>query len=476
MLQELRQLTLKHRDEHLTNMKEIAQLRRKEKATSDTVKKLEKSNEIQKMMLKKRTDEINSSKQKLKKIMNSLKRAPTPNKISKSHSRPASPAHGLRQRNHPSTNEYLASVSSPMRVSVAKVIRDADAGQIEVKAQFKKQMVDKELTSAISYKRTQRELEKLQFCRNRLIEEQKELLSERKRVVEAHFQKTKNFDEKSPQYMDERVQSIDKEVASIDSSMSAIESSLRSKIGAFKDMAITSAIDASWENALNLVKTLTRAELEATIAYFFEDLIELRITEDELYQEIESKDNLMEGLRENVNALKEKIRPDEIFVDDVSENLTKPSLKSSPSIVTKSSDLEEAVHIQTINEIQGEQNFGTRIIPQRGLSRTTSALLPPLEPKRLSQGPPFIIETARIPSLEESKEDDHKQRKKFDILTLPGSSDVFKRLAQSHTLASQAKVIQRSSMDKDLTDSCVSEDSKRRTLSDMTNPVYSDKI
>ena len=468
MLQELRQLTLKHRDEHLTNMKEIAQLRRKEKATSDTVKKLEKSNEIQKMMLKKRTDEVNSSKQKLKKIMNSLKRAPTPNKISKSHSRPASPAHGLRKRNHPSTNEYLASVSSPMRVSVAKVIRDADAGQIEVKAQFKKQMVDKELTSAISYKRTQRELEKLQFCRNRLIEEQKELLSERKRVVEAHFQKTKNFDEKSPQYMDERVQSIDKEVASIDSSMSAIESSLKSKIGAFKDMDITSAIDASWENALNLVKTLTRAELEATIAYFFEDLIELRITEDELYQEIESKDNLMEGLRENVNALKEKIRPKESFVDDNSENLTKPMLESSPSITTKPSDLE-----QTINEIQGEQ---ARIIHQRGPSKTTSALLPPIEPKRLSHGPPFIIETARIPSLEDNKEDDHKQRKKFDLLTLPGSSDVFKRLAQSHTLASQAKVIQRSSLDKDLTDSCVSDDSKRRSLSDMTNPVYSEKL
>ena len=73
----------------------------------------------------------------------------------------------------------------------------------------------------------------------------------------------------------------------------------------------------------------------------------------------------------------------------------------------------------------------------------------------------------------QEKQEDSKQRKKFELLTLPGTSDVFKRLAKSHTLASQAKVIQRSSIDKDSLESAI--DDKRKSLSDIA-PLNSDNL
>jgi hypothetical protein len=61
MLTELRVQTQKHRDANNANLKEISKLRRKEKNATDVVRRLERSNQLQRLMLKKRNEEVAKS-------------------------------------------------------------------------------------------------------------------------------------------------------------------------------------------------------------------------------------------------------------------------------------------------------------------------------------------------------------------------------------------------------------------------------
>jgi kinesin family protein 4/21/27 len=520
MLQELRTQTQKHRDENTNNMREISKLKRKEKNATDAVRRLERSNQLQRLMLKKRNEEVIRSQNKLKQIMRSLKRAATPNKIMKSQypSGFSSPVPGSRngRRNHgPSMNEILASVNSPVRLSVSQSFTDTRPEEVDLQAQFKKQMVDKELSCTISCRKAQRDLEKLKDCRRRLVDEQKELISERKRVVQANFQATGVLDDKAPQYMDDRVQSIDVEVASIDQTISQLEEKLKRNSSIIDDETISSFVDLSWDNALNILRALDRVELEATIAYFLEDVVNLRTIEEELQQELEDKENSVEALKSKLFDAQESLF--QALNDAHEKMLSKPENKSMEVQTTLSSEV-------IVDDIESEEEL-PRYIPKRklkenveqfaelsiadienrSLPRTSRSLsadggmstaISPIpdenwrgrplqsrnsvESRRRSSSPakekPFGVlnPLKREESLSHQSstttlkfEEETKPRKKYDLLTM--GSDVFKRLANAHTQASQAKVIHRTSLDKDslLQEPSPSTESKRKSFAEL---------
>ena len=520
MLQELRTQTQKHRDSNNANMREISKLRRKEKATSDIAKRLERSNQLQRLMLKKRNQEVVQTQQKLKQIMQSLKRASTPNKVIKSHSSGfSSPAPrniktAAKGRTSalsgPAMNEILASVNSPVRVSVSQSLMDARP-DIDIKAQFKKQMVDKELNATVSCRKTQKTLQKLQRVRNRLIEEQKELIAERKRVVEANYRESGVFDEKSPQYMDDRVQSIDNEVASIDTSMTELENSLKMNSGVldsgFIGENVNNAVDLNWDNALNILRSLDRIELEATLAYFLEDLVSLRTVQDEVAQELEAKEQATANLKQQLQDLQESlfsqmkktrvvnfadeipndgypqsigdtlamgIGSDPLDIDDLDEK----SLSSQtplPRLDEDSLHIPLAIRIPSPSRKNGMRPIAISPSPKleddlalfrgRPSSITKDTAFSsfkkdrPLSPIKESSRPGSASakEKEEDPNLSSHSlqtiqldNDEPKAKKRYDLLSFGGAGDVFKRLANAHTQASQAKVIQRTAaVDRD---------------------------
>ena len=525
MLQELRLQTQKHRDANNANMREISKLRRKEKNASEVAKRLERSNQLQRLMLKRRSQEVVQTQQKLKSIMQTIRKSSTPTKVSKFHvsgftspiPRDVKSRTGRGQLTGPAMNELLASVNSPVRVSVSQSFTARP--DIDLRAQFKKQMVDKELHSTVLCRKTQKTLQNYKMVRKRLIDEQKELIAERKRVVEANYKATKIYDEKSPQYMDERVQSIDLEVASIDNSMVELEATLQRHSGILESGYVgdegSQAVDLNWENALNLLKSLDRNELEATIAYFLEDVVALRTMEDEYSQEIESKEKVVANLKQQLEEMQESF---------YTQMKSKKGLKN---VSAESEDSEEATPTAThkpllprlvqpaiaINDYDGYEDsfkasstvripacskrnvmrpipispspsiseeldnlsFRSRSSarpssPLKELSRPISAILPGL---RIKDKEDLLREEQQtsLTSLTNSSEEEPRLKKRYDLLTMGTSGDVFQRLAHSHTLASQAKVINRNSIDKEALMQDVSsqnpQESKRKSLSEM---------
>jgi hypothetical protein len=557
MLQELRIQTQKHRDSNNANMREISKLRRKEKNASDIARRLERSNQLQRLMLKKRSQEVVQTQGKLKQIMQSLKRASTPNKVLKSHvSGFTSPVpRNLKSRNRaamigPAMNEMLASVNSPVRVSVGQSLMDARP-DVDIRAQFKKQMIDKELSITVLCRKTQKTLQQLQQVRNRLIEEQKELIAERKRVIEAQARVSGIRNEKEPQYMDDRVQSIDLEVASIDNSMIEMEQRLKKNSGildsSFLGETVSSLVDLNWENALNILKSLERIELEATLAYFLEDVVTLRATEEEFVQEIEQKDLVLSNLKQQHEELQATLYAemkkhrvvnfaDEKDVDDaegtigetlasvplppksplyIDDFITAPAfLKQAPRLGSAHTDdahviqvedslyIPLAVRIPSPTRKKGVRPIslspsrgvdedlalfqGRSLVPRKDLTSPTHFLRKerPLSPiKEISR--PNSTSLTRKEGFDAFREDQQassltlqsilsdeepKSKKKYEMLSI-GGSDVFQRLANAHTRASQAKVIQRNSIDKEAAMTVdplpIFPELKRKSLSEM---------
>ncbi|KAJ3314884.1 Kinesin-like protein kif21b [Boothiomyces sp. JEL0838] len=396
MLQDLRIQNQKHRDSQTANLREISKLRRKEKNAVDTARRLEKSNQLQRQMLKKRTEEFNKAQNKLQKVMSLLKRSATPNKIFKStaalgFASPTQNRPGRKIGFTGSMNEMLASVNSPVRLSVSDKITEVHPS-VEIHAQFKKQMIDKELAATVNCRKTQKTLQKLQLCRNKLIGEQKELIAERSRVVQAYYEATGVFDDKSPQYMDERVQAIDIEVASIDTQMISLEDNLRRNSGILDGDSIpveladpSSIVELSWDNALNLVKSLDRLELETATTYFLEDLVNLRSLEEEMMEDITEKENAIANLRQKIqeiqeSMLQEKLQEQKLFNPVVKEidqqsNLENENVDVSNSTIVEEFNIKEALQKEdTLQKpISSKPLFPSRA-PQKLFNENTSKL------------------------------------------------------------------------------------------------------
>jgi hypothetical protein len=132
-----------------------------------------------------------------------------------------------------------------------------DTPPVDVRAQFKKQMLEKELESCIRQKRLMFKIDESKETGVRLLGEQRELLAERERCI-AH-DLGHGFPRQEQYYMDERLDCIDYETALIKSRGMELENQLRliNDAEASSGEGVRSAMDQdAFENAENILKSL----------------------------------------------------------------------------------------------------------------------------------------------------------------------------------------------------------------------------
>ena len=403
ILLELRKESQKLRDQHTSSQREIAKLKRKEKFAVEATKRLEKSNVIQRAILKRRNDDVVKSQSKLRGLMNLLKRSSTPNRIFKPNApRSISPLPTKRVLSGSSANASL-------RLAFKDSIGELNSNLI-VRAQFKKQLVDKELDEVIVGKRTQKQLNECINFRTKLVGEQRELINERTRVVHDNFLQTNIHEPEMPQYMDERVQRIDIEIGQLDIKMNNLEALVRNQTIANNG---DSDIDLNWENAIGLLKSLDRVEMEASLSLFLQDVLLLRMQKEEQANLEAERENVICNLKRMVEALRTAMSSQQLPDQRVDLITRIPSpMRSDPtdaSIVKKNPETIFGIHEPDSTQL--DISLPIISVPLDNHGRTS----------------PFRPNSAKV---------------KLDLV----GSDVFQRLANSHTLASQAKVISRSSV------------------------------
>jgi hypothetical protein len=303
--------------------------------------------------------------------------------------------------------------------------------------------------------------------------------------------------------------------------------------GYLADSAIE-AVDLNWENALNILRSLDRIELETTLAYFLEDLVSLRSLQDEYRQELEAKEQAASNLKQQLEELQESLYSqmkkhvdgnladgiedhedntigdtlknaiemcDLVDIDDIDEKssssfIIPPKLSQEYHSATEDSlRIPLAIRIPSPSRKNGVRpiaispsppKLDDEMFPFRSRSLPRPELSPsfrkdrPLSPiKEISRPGSSRLPNNAFPTTLLSTEEEPKSKKKYEIMSMGGSGDVFQRLANAHTQASQAKVIQRSTaIDKDalmqdLSCSAIllsaSSDGRKKSLTEMEN-------
>ncbi|KAJ3100346.1 hypothetical protein HDU97_002264 [Phlyctochytrium planicorne] len=317
MLKELKKENEKNRSLQTQKEREIARLRRKEKTAAEIAKKLERSNQLQRLMIKRRSDEMVNSHSKLKNVLSLLKR--THSGTGSRSSKVQKNSGMISPTKRPRSRQYRAPTPSLMVKELLNKL-EGDAGRPnspppEVRAKFKKQMIEKELSSVVSFRLADAELSNLKSGLEKLFGEQRELLAERERCVAADTEKTGVYAPHLPQYMDERLGVLDLEIAMANARIKKAEDEMKMgrSLGSVSVLSpqnpegeplsppsyIPSLSDGelSWENAINLLRSLDALELEFISSLLLEDLVSARVT-------LKSKETLISDNEKQVADLR----------------------------------------------------------------------------------------------------------------------------------------------------------------------------
>ncbi|TPX63882.1 hypothetical protein CcCBS67573_g08563 [Chytriomyces confervae] len=332
-LKELKKEANRTRDLKTAKEREIARLRRSEKTATERAKRLEQSFLLQKVVLKRRSEEFISRHSRQKTAMSLLKRSGSASSLSASKSNrnksgALSPTQQLL-RSHSATTRSSAMAKKRARGEEMALLKAFGAGAaaaaaglnhddeppMAIKAKFKKQMIEKELATAVTFRIAALELEVMKGARDRLIGEQKELLAERDRCVEAEAQVTGVWDTQKPQYMDDRLGVIDMEVAMANARIRNMEDEIRlgraaaalSSFGSSDQgsMSPTSThADLGWDNAVNLTKSLDIVELEFVAILFLEDMVDCKIHVQSLERKLADYEKSVTELRASMSTMR----------------------------------------------------------------------------------------------------------------------------------------------------------------------------
>ncbi|KAJ3367185.1 Kinesin-like protein kif21a [Allomyces arbusculus] len=196
--------------------RELQKLRRKERAATETAKKWERNFELQKTLLKRRSEEAVTAQQKVKTLEAKLKRAMRASTGSMANAPMRGgpvwhpPVGGVGKR-APSS---MGSVAMHMRrMSIASTVsslNDIDEAVLEAH----REQLRRDMEAVIVDKQRHHSLRALHNKRNKLMGERAELCAERDRIVEMEAeQQGTRPDYTKPQYMDDRIELIDAELA-----------------------------------------------------------------------------------------------------------------------------------------------------------------------------------------------------------------------------------------------------------------------
>lgn len=309
--------------------KELSRLKKKERQISDAVKKLERNSQIQKIMMKRRSRDFGSSSDKLKNVFSILKRTGS---LSSSSSSLNNRHHNIRSTKSASSTprgqapKRGASATTPAAVDtkiprrpmttpsdfstqniyqhdlfslassgntasgVDNIISNDDMfPPLEVRAQFKRQMLEKELAECIKSRSNIFRLDELRQNRERLLGEQKELVFEREKWVQIEASTNiNNGDDADAQryYMDDRLDMIEEELTLLDSQIIDAENvaAVTSSSGCDGDASFSSTLSSdftnseAWENAVNLLRSLDPMELRIVSQQYLSEAVHLRLS------------------------------------------------------------------------------------------------------------------------------------------------------------------------------------------------------
>ena len=270
---------------------------------------------------------VTSSKQvrQLKSVMKLLKRTTTPKSISKNNINmsPAKRNRGLHS-NSSNTERSSPRLSRAGSANSMREFTPAIPGPpSDIRATFKKQMLDKEIEQCVSGMQLKGMHEDLIMKKGRLIGERDELQAEREKVVASEAQVTGRYDPDAPQYMDDRLDLINEECRLIDSRAQEIRDklagmgyanvvqveSLPNSFGYVKKRKGSEATsidpqDFGVDNAVNLLKSLDAVEMEKVSELLLDDIVRLRMTDKVQSMNIESMDSTILELRQTLLRMK----------------------------------------------------------------------------------------------------------------------------------------------------------------------------
>ncbi|OUM60188.1 hypothetical protein PIROE2DRAFT_14111 [Piromyces sp. E2] len=265
-----------------TNSKtlEIKKLKKKEYEASQLAKKLEQSNQLQQILLKRRKDEMKACQRKMKSMMDYLNRSNIPKTIAKSprRKRPKLPL----KHSEKDKDEML----------INGIDLDEDS-----RLKRKKQILDHELDQCIIAQETQHMIDEMEKKKIRLLDEQRELKNEREKIIRIESAKSKSFDPEQPQYMDDRLEMIDAELQLINSRI----------IEAKKSNFLTDGVNGDengFSNAINIIKSTSFDNLQKLTEMLLSDIVEMKLKERHQMAQAASNERTIADLRVTLQVMK----------------------------------------------------------------------------------------------------------------------------------------------------------------------------
>ncbi|KAJ3126841.1 hypothetical protein HK100_010055 [Physocladia obscura] len=267
---------------------------------------------------------------------------------------------GRTSRGSSLLNEDEALIRS-LRLGVI-ISPDTEDAPMSIRSKFKKQMIEKELSTTVTFRIAELELNVMKSARERLFGEQRELLSERERCVAADAEVNGIWDTQKPQYMDDRLSVIDMEVAMLNAKIRNLEDEFRlgraasvmrnhyseNRLDSFPELEIDMPQgDAGWENAVNLLRSLDVIEQEYVAVLFLQDVVDNKINVRSLETKIADQEKVIFDLRSSLSTMRgaalqtameyrkemdnmRKIAEEKIasVSEEISQTLTRPKISS----------------------------------------------------------------------------------------------------------------------------------------------------
>ncbi|CAJ0831168.1 2632_t:CDS:2, partial [Entrophospora sp. SA101] len=272
----------KAREATENNEREIQSLHRKEKATQEQKKRLERSNEMQKLMLEKRQKEVLLTTSKLKSVMTLLKRTSTPK-------------------------------------SIAKAFRDkSDKLSLDGNSRAIYKYINGRQSLAL--------MDELIQKRDALVSEKHALLIEREKIIAAG-NSDNSSDNDDNQDLDDRIEVINSEITYMNARIRAFQSEAArtAKVGTEKQRRrysptrkseeyleehpsftlpkdVTS--EASYDTAVNILRNLDPIEAQTVLESFFEDIVKLRSNEQSSQMTLAQQETTMLELRKKLLGMR----------------------------------------------------------------------------------------------------------------------------------------------------------------------------
>lgn len=228
MVKRMKEETLRVKEQMSAHEREIQQLRRRQQRDAERRRRLEMENKQVQIMLRKRSDEVVVTNDKLQKIVQILKKAVREGGVldDRMLSRCADLLHLGFLRRRSSSTSYNNNNSRHRRRGAAIHI------PVEVRAAKKKHLLDRALCQYIHGKQALLEMQQLMAKRSELANKRAELQSEREHLYgndavddgsSSSSNKMMQFDQAMQHYMDERLESIGAEMSFINARIQSLQ-------------------------------------------------------------------------------------------------------------------------------------------------------------------------------------------------------------------------------------------------------------